>query len=117
MLALGDEETQAVGLNPDRQKILVLLPATLIAAATVAVTGIIGMVGLAAPHMTRMLAGPDNTRLLPASFLFGGTFLVLVDDFSRSAASFELPVGLFTTLIGGPFFIYLLRRAETGFRD
>ncbi len=117
VLALGDEETKAVGLNPEREKLLVLIPATLIATASVAVAGIISMVGLAAPHMVRMMVGPDNNRTLPASFLFGGTFLVLVDDFSRSLSSYELPVGIFTTLIGGPFFIYLLKRAESGFKE
>ena len=82
-----------------------------------AVAGIISMVGLVVPHMVRMLVGPDNNRTIPVSFLFGGSFLVLVDDFSRSITFFELPVGLFTTLIGGPFFIYLLRSRESGFRE
>lgn len=117
VLALGDEETRAVGLNPEREKLMIIIPATLIASASVAVAGIISMVGLAVPHMVRMLVGPDNTKTLPVSFLFGGSFLVLVDDFSRSTTSFELPVGLFTTLIGGPFFIYLLKRSESGFRE
>ena len=117
VLALGDEETWAVGLNPEREKLLVLVPATLIATASVAVAGIISMVGLAVPHMVRMMVGPDNTRTLPVSFLFGGSFLVLVDDFSRSITFFELPVGVFTTLIGGPFFIYLLKSSASGFRE
>jgi iron complex transport system permease protein len=117
VLALGDDETRAVGLNPEREKLLILIPATLIASASVAVAGIISMVGLAVPHMVRMLVGPDNTKTIPVSFLFGGSFLVLVDDFSRSITFFELPVGLFTTLIGGPFFIYLLKRRESGFKE
>jgi iron complex transport system permease protein len=114
VLALGDEETRAVGLNPEYQKLLVLIPATLAASAAVAVAGVIGLVGLVVPHSTRMLIGPDNTRCLPASIALGGSFLLLVDDCSRIAASFEIPVGIFTTLIGGPFFILLLRRSRFG---
>ena len=117
VLALGDEETRAVGLNPEREKLLLLIPATLAASAAVAVAGIIGMVGLTVPHMTRMLVGPDNSRVLPVSFVFGGTFLVLVDDLARSITTFEVPVGIFTTLIGGPFFIYLLKHGGAGFGE
>jgi iron complex transport system permease protein len=117
VLALGDEETRAIGLNPEREKLLILIPATLVASAAVAVAGIIGMVGLAVPHMVRMLVGPDNTRTLPVSLAFGGSFLVLVDDLSRSITTFEVPVGIFTTLIGGPFFIYLMKRSGAGFGD
>ncbi len=114
VLALGDEETRSVGLNPEREKLLVLLPATLAASASVAVAGVIGLVGLVVPHMVRMLIGPDNTRSMPAAFTFGGAFLLLVDNCSRSLTSFELPVGVFTTLLGGPFFVYLLKRARIG---
>jgi iron complex transport system permease protein len=114
VLALGDEETRSVGLNPEREKILVLIPATLAASASVAVAGVIGLIGLVVPHMVRMMIGPDNTRSMPASFAFGGAFLLLVDDCSRSLTSFELPVGVFTTLLGGPFFVYLLKRARVG---
>ncbi|WP_005036696.1 FecCD family ABC transporter permease [Holophaga foetida] len=117
VLALGDEETRAVGLNPEREKLFVLLPATLVASASVAVAGIIGLVGLAVPHMVRMAVGPDNTRAVPASFLAGGIFLVLVDDLARAITTFELPVGIFTTLIGGPFFIYLLKRSGAAFGE
>lgn len=114
VLALGEEETRAVGLNPEYQKLSILIPATLAASASVAVAGVIGLVGLVVPHMTRMLIGPDNTRSLPASIALGGSFLLLVDDCSRAAASFEIPIGIFTTLIGGPFFIFLLRRSRLG---
>jgi iron complex transport system permease protein len=106
-----------VGLNPEREKLLVLIPAALVASASVAVAGIIGLVGLAVPHMVRMLVGPDNTKTMPACLAFGGMFLVLVDDLARAVTSFELPIGIFTTLIGGPFFIYLLKRARLGFGE
>jgi iron complex transport system permease protein len=116
VLSLGDEETRAVGLNPEKEKILILIPATVIASASVAVAGIIGMVGLALPHIIRMIVGPDNTRTLPVSFAFGGVFLLIVDDFSRTLASFEIPIGIFTTLIGGSFFVYLLKRSQDLYR-
>jgi iron complex transport system permease protein len=112
VIALGDEETRAVGLNPEREKVWILLPAALAASAAVAVAGIIGMVGLAFPHMVRMLVGPDNRKTVPVSLAFGGSFLLVVDTCSRTLASFEIPIGIFTTLIGGPFFIYLLKKSR-----
>ena len=117
VIALGDDETRAVGLNPEKEKILILLPATLIASASVAVAGVIGMVGLAFPHMVRMMTGPDNRKTQPVSIAFGGSFLLLVDDFSRTITSFEIPIGIFTTLIGGPFFVYLLKKSRMVFRE
>jgi iron complex transport system permease protein len=117
VIALGDEETRAVGLNPEREKLMILLPATLAASASVAVAGIIGMVGLAIPHVVRMLMGPDNKKTLPVSIAFGGSFLLLVDDLSRSLMSFEVPIGIFTTLIGGPFFVYLLKTRHMLYRE
>ena len=116
-VALGDEETRAVGLNPEREKLLVLLPATLIASASVAVAGIIGMVGLAVPHMIRLIAWPDNRKIQPLSIAFGGSFLLLVDNLSRTVTSFEIPIGIFSTLIGGPFFIYLLKKGRMLYRE
>ncbi|MBM4145431.1 MAG: iron ABC transporter permease [Nitrospira sp.] len=117
VIALGDEETRAVGLNPEQEKIMILLPATLIASASVAVAGVIGMVGLAFPHMVRMMTGPDNRKTQPVSIAFGGSFLLLVDDFCRTITSFEIPIGIFTTLIGGPFFVYLLKKSRMVFRE
>lgn len=117
VIALGDEETKAVGLNPEKEKILILLPATLIASASVAVAGIIGMVGLAFPHMVKMITGPDNKIALPISIVFGGSLLLIIDNFSRTVSSFEIPIGIFTTLIGGPYFVYLLKKTRLIFRD
>ncbi|MEW5908371.1 MAG: iron ABC transporter permease [Thermodesulfobacteriota bacterium] len=110
VIALGDEEARAVGLNPEKEKIFILLPATLIASASVAVAGIIGLVGLAFPHMVRLLVGHDNSKTQPVSLVFGGSVLLAVDNCSRAFADFEIPIGIFTTLIGGPFFVYLLRQ-------
>lgn len=89
-----------------------MLPAALAASASAAVAGVIGMVGLAFPHMVRMLIGPDNRKTVPVSMAFGGSFLLLVDTCSRTLASFEIPIGIFTTLIGGPFFIFLLKKSR-----
>jgi len=114
VLSLGDDETRAVGLNPEIEKILILIPATMAASASVAAAGIIGLVGLVIPHTIRMMVGPDNTHSLPICFTFGGSFLLIVDNFSRTIASFEIPIGIFTTLIGGPFFIFLLKRLKVG---
>lgn len=114
VLALGDDETRAVGLNPEREKIFLLLFSALAASAAVSVAGMVGMVGLVIPHMVRMLIGSDNTMTIPVCCTFGGAFLVTVDNISRSAAAFEIPIGIFTTLVGGPYFIFLLKRARIG---
>ncbi len=114
VLALGDDETRSVGLNPERQKALVLIFSSLAASAAVSVAGVISMVGLVVPHMVRMIMGADNRAGVPVCFTFGGSFLLMVDNISRTAASFEIPIGIFTTLIGGPFFIFLLKRTRVG---
>lgn len=114
VLAQGDDESRAVGINPEREKAWLLLFSTLAASAAVSVAGVVGMVCLVVPHMVRMLVGADNRLLAPLSCTFGGAFLVLVDNVSRSLTAFEIPIGIFTTLIGGPFFIVLLKRAKIG---
>jgi iron complex transport system permease protein len=114
VIALGDEEARAVGINPEREKFFVLIAATLGASAAVAVAGIIGMICLMIPHMVRMMIGADNRVAMPACFTFGGSFLLIVDDLSRAITAYEIPIGIFTTLAGGPFFIYLLKKAKIG---
>lgn len=114
VLAMGDDEARAVGMNPAREKLYVLLPATLACSAAVAVAGVIGLFGLVVPHLVRMVVGPDHRRAVPASLMVGGTFLLLVDDISRSLTSYELPIGVLTTLLGAPFFIFLLKRSRIG---
>ncbi len=117
VISLGDEEAKAVGLNPEKEKVMILVPATLIATASVAVAGIIAMVGLAVPHMIRMVTGPDNRKIQPAAFVAGGSFLLVIDTIARTVATFEIPIGLFTTLIGGPFFIVLLKKSRMLYRE
>lgn len=114
VIALGDEEARAVGMRTESMKAALIISASLAASAAVAAAGIISLVGLIVPHMVRMLAGPDHRIVIPLSITVGGSFLVLVDDLSRSLFWFELPVGIMTTLIGAPVFMYLMRKTRTG---
>ena len=91
-----------------RLRLVLVASATLMTAAAVAIAGIIGWVGLVIPHAARLLVGPEFSRLLPASLLLGGAFLVLADTLARSATSLELPLGILTALVGAPAFLYLL---------
>jgi iron complex transport system permease protein len=115
LLAFGDEEASAMGVPVRRLQGVVIVCATLMTAASVAVGGMIGWVGLIVPHFARMLVGSDQKRLLPCSVLLGGTFLVLVDDVARCLFAQEIPIGILTALIGAPLFMYLLFRGRRGF--
>jgi iron complex transport system permease protein len=117
VLALGDDEAKTVGINPDKDKLIILIAATLASSSAVAVAGIIGLYGLVLPHMVRMITGPDNRQLIPFNFLFGGTFLLIIDDFSRTFSGFEIPIGVFTMLIGAPVFIYLMKKTNIGWNS
>lgn len=117
VLALGDDEASSAGLNPARLKIWILLAATLASSAAVAVAGIIGLYGLIVPHAVRMIYGVDNQRTLLLNLFIGGSFLVVIDDISRTAAGFEIPIGVFTMLVGAPFFIYLLKKSSIGWEQ
>lgn len=110
LLGLPDEEAQALGMNVQRLRLLLVACATLGTAAAVSLCGIVGWIGLVIPHVARLLVGPNFVRLLPASILLGGGFVVAADTLARSAASIELPLGILTALIGAPFFLYLLSR-------
>jgi iron complex transport system permease protein len=117
VMLLGEDPAQHLGLNVERLKQIMLGAATLAAASAVAVSGVIGFVGLIIPHAVRLLVGPDHRVLLPVSILTGAIFLVAADALARvAAAPEEIPVGVITALCGGPFFIYLLRKkGTTGF--
>jgi iron complex transport system permease protein len=114
VLALGDDEAKTAGLNPDRDKLVILTATALATSSAVAVAGIIGLYGLIVPHMVRMMVGMDNRISIPLNFFFGGMFLLVIDDFSRSFSGFEIPIGVFTMLIGAPFFIYLMKKTNIG---
>ena len=113
--SLGEEEAQHLGVEVERVKKTLLVFASLITAAVVSITGLIGFVGLVVPHITRIIVGPDHRILIPASLLMGSILLIIADTLARSLTSFEIPVGIVTALLGGPFFLYLLRkRKEVG---
>jgi iron complex transport system permease protein len=111
VLSMGDEEAKSLGVNIERDRFIVLLASTAMVSAFVSVAGIIGWIGLVVPHIVRMLTGtPDNRVVIPLSASLGAVFLMLADDLSRSLTAFELPVGVLTTVIGAPFFLYLLKK-------
>ena len=110
VLSMGDEEAQSLGINPNKLRILIIIACTLVTSAAVSISGIIGWVGLVVPHMTRIIVGPDHKILLPASLSIGASFLLLIDNISRTAISIEVPIGILTALIGVPIFLYLLRK-------
>lgn len=114
VLSFGDEEARALGIHTVKLRFLVILSATLITSAAVSISGIIGMVGLVVPHLSRMLVGPNYRILLPVSAVMGAVFLLLVDDFARTLFSVEVPLGILTAIIGAPFFIYLLYKTHKG---
>jgi iron complex transport system permease protein len=115
VLSLGEEGAQQVGVDVERVKRRTFVLGSLLTGLAVAVAGLIGFVGLVVPHLLRLLLGPDHRLLLPAGFLGGAAFLVLADLLARTAiAPGELPVGVVTALVGGPFFLYLLRTRRGG---
>jgi iron complex transport system permease protein len=110
-LTIGEEGAAQLGVDVERIKRHTFVLGSLLTGLAVSVAGLIGFVGLVVPHLLRLLLGPDHRLLLPAAFLGGGSFLVLADLIARVAvAPGELPVGVVTALVGGPFFLYLLRR-------
>lgn len=110
---LGEEQAAALGVAVERQKLLIMTVAALLTGTAVAISGLVGFVGLIVPHVVRLVLGPDHRLLLPASFLSGAIFLVLADLIARLVlAPSELPLGIVTALVGAPFFVYLLRRAK-----
>jgi len=116
MLAMGDDTAQHLGVNTERVRQALLLLGSLITAAVVCISGIIGFVGLIIPHLTRLVIGPDHRILLPTSVIVGAIFLILCDALARVATGVsELPVGVITAIIGTPVFIYLLRRRKTSY--
>ena len=114
ILSLGDAEASALGVNPTRMKLGIIICATLMTAAAVSVGGVIGWVGLVIPHAGRLLVGPDHKRLMPASIALGASFLLLIDNISRTLLPGEIPLGVLTGLVGVPILIVLLRRGRTG---
>ncbi len=112
-LQLGEEAAAHVGVEVERRKLILLAIGSLLTAAAVSISGLIGFVGLVIPHIARLLLGPDHRTLIPAAALIGAGFLVAVDVLARTVmAPQEIPVGILTALIGAPFFLYLLRKTK-----
>ena len=107
LLSMGDEEAQSLGVNVNLTRNIIIGLTTAVCATTVALGGMIGWVGLMIPHIARMITGPDNRKLLPVAGLIGAIYLMLVDDLCRCAFESEMPIGIVTSLLGVPFFIFV----------
>ena len=114
-LSLGEEEAKSLGVNVARVKIFIILVATFISALSVTIAGIIGWIGLIVPHIARFIFGADNRAVLASSAMIGAIFLLFCDSFSRLIFTFEIPIGIVTSLFGIPMFIIVLRRAKRSF--
>ncbi len=112
LLSLGDDAAKAVGVNPMPDKLILIGCATLMTATTVAAAGIISFYGLFLPHIVRMLLGADNVKTIPGNIFLGGVFLLIIDNLARALFVFEIPVGIITIILGGSFFVYLMRKQK-----
>ncbi|MDD2573734.1 MAG: iron ABC transporter permease [Firmicutes bacterium] len=112
VLSMDDREAQALGVNIIFVKGLAILFATLATAGAVCVSGVIGWVGLVVPHMGRMLSGNDNTVLVPTCLSIGAGYLIIVDNVARTLTGSEIPLGILTSIMGAPFFVYLLKKTK-----
>ena len=108
LLTLEDEEAQSLGIDVKRLRLVFIVASTLISAAAVCLGGLIGWVGLMIPHMARALVGADYKKLIPACAMLGASYLLLMDDLARSVLSLEIPIGVVTSIMGAPFFVYLI---------
>jgi iron complex transport system permease protein len=115
LMSLGDEEARALGVETRILRPVLIAAATLVTAAAVSITGVIGWIGLIVPHVARLLVGPDYRRLLPASMILGAGYLVGVDLIARTAGTIEIPLGILTAMVGAPFFLWLLASGRRGF--
>jgi iron complex transport system permease protein len=113
VMQFGEEQAQQLGIPVERRKLILIVAASLTAAAAVAFSGVIGFIGLIVPHLVRMLWGPDYRRLISLSILGGGTALLLADLLARTLLAPQvLPVGIVTALVGAPFFLWVLRKTK-----
>jgi iron complex transport system permease protein len=114
VLSLDDMQAKSLGLNIKRYQGVIIFFCTLISAAAVCVSGIICWVGLIVPHISRMIVGPNNSKVLPASVVIGMSYMMIIDDIARTLVANEIPMGVLTGIIGAPFFGYLLLRQRVG---
>lgn len=116
LMALGDEEARALGVDVKRVRLVVIAAATLMTAAVVSISGVIGWVGLLIPHFARLAVGPDFARLLPAAILLGAGYMLGVDTLARTIARTEVPLGVLTAFLGTPLFVWLLATTRRSWR-
>lgn len=114
VLSMGDKEAAALGVNVTIYKSLIIGGATLCTASAVCISGVIGWIGLVIPHISRMLVGNNNVKLVPLSISLGATFMVLMDILARNISTTEIPIGILTAILGTPFFVYLLKKTKGG---
>jgi iron complex transport system permease protein len=109
ILSMGDEEAKALGVNPEKSKLIIITIATLVTAVAVSTVGIIAWVGLMMPHAARMILGPDNRFVIPSAAMLGSIYLIVCDTMARTLTTSEIPVGIITSIVGAPYLCYLLR--------
>lgn len=114
ILSMGDEQARSLGVNTEPLKLFIIFCCTIITAASVCVSGIIGWIGLVIPHIARMIVGPNHKVLLPASISLGASYLLVIDNIARTITTAEIPLSILTAIVGAPFFAYLLRRTRGG---
>ena len=112
LMSLGNRSASSLGVNTGFITLILLISASIVAAICVSVSGIIGFVGLLVPHMIRAITGPDNKRLLFVSLFAGAILLLCADTITRALLPDEIPIGVLTALIGGPFFCYIFRKRQ-----
>ncbi|MEO9330300.1 FecCD family ABC transporter permease [Gordonia aurantiaca] len=112
ILSLGDEDATALGLKPGRLRVVLLTMVAFMTAGAVAVSGVIGWVGLVVPHIARLWVGPDHRISMPTTFFLGAIYLTLIDTLSRTVSAGEIPLGILTAIIGAPVFVILLSRSR-----
>lgn len=112
ILSFGDEEAKSLGVDTRKIRIIIIVCATMLTAASVAIAGMISWIGLIIPHIARLIVGPNYKVLLPVSIIVGSSFLLLVDDFARNMFAMEVPLGILTSIIGAPLFLYLLVKGK-----
>ena len=117
LLTVSDDEARSLGINTKRLRFTVIVCATLITAASVSVSGMIGWVGLVIPHFCRLMFGYDYKRLIPAAILLGSSFMMVVDNLARTVTTAELPLGVLTAFVGGPVFVWLILRRSGAHED
>ncbi len=116
LLALGDKNAKSLGLNPNLQRVLISIAAVFLAGISTAYAGVIGFIGLVVPHVARLLMGSDHRILIPFSAILGAFVLVMADTLGRTVtAPYEIPVGVIMSVLGGPFFLYLLRKGGNSY--